>query len=382
VNQCIYSKEYFDSADGEHILQNFLGARWTSTEIASNTVQHQFGRTIDVALADGLKDIRNLLGTRGGRGESGPSLKNIRGSKGTKFTVAPGGKAKISEPIIKTKSIPGGGKKIQIVLGDMKQFDWAIAKLKMICPMESFDIEELRRQTSIQSGSSSEALRYRGTLGGAEFFRGALKSIFNLLGASSPGIAMLDAFDEVRLFILNGEGDFEKFVHWLTVSESLEIPRIGEFDQFMTVYSQNGYVDGYIQFFGEIGFLLRLAEKYSGPEFHYSYVVDSFRSAEPAEIRNPYFDKKNIPIFDSGRALPDETVWPAMVSRYSRILDKYYQYLDRKNLSRIFEGVFLPYDGRKITQEMIEELSNRAADYMTRRIFMNKKIDEVGDFEI
>lgn len=38
MNRCIYTKEYFETADGEHILQNFLGARWTSTEISSNEV--------------------------------------------------------------------------------------------------------------------------------------------------------------------------------------------------------------------------------------------------------------------------------------------------------------------------------------------------------
>lgn len=68
MNRCIYSLEDFDEAAGEHILQNFLGARWTSKRISSDPVQDLFGRTIDVALEKGLREIRNLLGTRGGRG--------------------------------------------------------------------------------------------------------------------------------------------------------------------------------------------------------------------------------------------------------------------------------------------------------------------------
>ena len=372
MNQCIYTKEDFETADGEHILQNFLGARWTSTEISSNKAQHQFGSTIDVALAEGLKEIRNLLGTRGGRGDRGPSLKNIAGSEGTKFTVDPGGKPNIAEPVIKTTEMPDGQHQVQVILGDMKQLGWAIAKLKAMYPDAVFDIDELRRQAVIQSGYVDEHLNYKSGLGGDQFFRGALKSVFNLLGASDANIAILGAFDEVRTFILHGTGDSKKFVRWLRTAEAIEIPKIGDFDQFAAVYSKNGYVDGYIQFYGELGFLLRLAEWYDGPEFHYAYVVDSFRNSAPAEIRHPDFDKGKIPNFESGSLLPDETVWPIMSVRYSRILERYYQYADTQNLSRIVDDVLLPHDGKTITKEMLGDLSQKAAEYIAHRLFMSR----------
>ncbi len=73
--QCIYCKGTFDKADEEHILQNFLGARWDSPLIVCNSCQKHFGKTIDVAFEQGLQPIRNLLGTRGGRGGEGPTLK-------------------------------------------------------------------------------------------------------------------------------------------------------------------------------------------------------------------------------------------------------------------------------------------------------------------
>lgn len=66
---CIYSKAKFDLADGEHILQNFLGARWVSNQIVCNEVQKQFGETIDCDLEKALRPFRNLLGSKGGRGE-------------------------------------------------------------------------------------------------------------------------------------------------------------------------------------------------------------------------------------------------------------------------------------------------------------------------
>ena len=372
MHQCIYTKEFFETADGEHILQNFLGARWTSTEISSTQAQHQFGSTIDVALAEGLKEIRNLLGTRGGRGERGPSLKNILGTEGTKFTVDPGGKPNIAEPVIKTMEMPDGQHQVQVVLGNMKQLGWAVAKLKEMYPDAAFDINELRRHAIIQSGYIDEHLNFTSGLGGDEFFRGALKSVFNLLGASDAKIAMLDIFDEVRNFILHGTGDCKKFVRWLKTDEEIEIPRIGDFDQFLSIYSKNKHIDGYIQFYGELGFLLRIADSYDGPEFSYGYVVDSFRNANPAEIRHPNFDKEKIPTFDSGSLLPDETVLRVMSIRFSRILERYYRHADAQNLSSIVDDVFLPHDGKMITKEMLNEFAEKAAEYIAHRLFMSR----------
>lgn len=370
--RCIYTKEQFETADGEHILQNFLGARWTSSEISSNEAQGLFGSTIDVALANGLKEIRNLLGARGGRGESGPSLKNISGSEGTRFTVDPGGKPNIAEPVIKTIQIPNDRHQVQVVLGDMKQLGWAATKLRERFPDARFDTEDLRQHAVAQSGYVSEHLNYKIGLGGDDFFRGALKAAFNILGASDADTALLDVFDEVRTFILSGVGDCKRFIRWINVVEEIALPKIGEFDQFVAVYSKDGFVDGYIQFYGEIGFLLRLAEGYSGREFCYGYLVDSLRETVPAETRNPDFSKEKIPAFESGSSLPNEVVRSTVSARLSRILERYYRRADTQNLSRIVDEVLLPHVGETTTKEMIGELSQKAAEYIAHRFLMSR----------
>lgn len=373
MNQCIYTKEKFETADGEHILQNFLGARWTSSKISSNSAQHQFGSSIDVALAGGLKEIRNLLGTRGGRGEAGPSLKNISGSAGTKFTVAPGGEPSVAEPVIKTTPRPDGTHQVQVVLGSMKQLGWAVAKLKQMFPDAVIDIEELRQHAVVQSDYVNESLNLKSGLGGGEFFRGAMKAAFNLLGSCNTDAALLDIFDDARAFILNGTGESTRFIRWLKTSNEIMLPRIGDFDQFVGVYSKNGFVDGYVQFYGEIGYLIRFAENYVGPEFQYGYLVDPFREADPAEVRGLHFEVGDIPEFNSGSRLPDESVWPGYSARFSRILERYYRRADEQNLSRIVDDVLLPHDGKTITKEMLHELSLKAAEYMVHRLSMNFK---------
>src|SRR4051812_4466642 len=96
--QCIYCTNPFAKADEEHVLHNFLGARWDSPLIVCNACQKEFGHTIDVAFERGLQPIRNLLGTRGGRGGEGPTLKGQSTLAGETVDLAPGGKPSLSEP--------------------------------------------------------------------------------------------------------------------------------------------------------------------------------------------------------------------------------------------------------------------------------------------
>jgi len=53
MHTCIYTRTNFASSTGEHILQNFLGARWTSNSIVCNEAQIKFGKTIDSAFEVG-----------------------------------------------------------------------------------------------------------------------------------------------------------------------------------------------------------------------------------------------------------------------------------------------------------------------------------------
>lgn len=96
--RCIYSLSEFQKSNREHILQDFLGARWASRELVCDELQVQFGRTIDSALEDGLKQVRNLLGTSGGRRGGGPTLKHLPVTTGEYLDLEPGGLPRLSRP--------------------------------------------------------------------------------------------------------------------------------------------------------------------------------------------------------------------------------------------------------------------------------------------
>jgi hypothetical protein len=55
--RCIYSLKEQESSTGEHILQNFLGARWTSDKIVSDDLQRAFGHgKVFMPCFDGVRD--------------------------------------------------------------------------------------------------------------------------------------------------------------------------------------------------------------------------------------------------------------------------------------------------------------------------------------
>lgn len=367
MSRCIYSLEEFDDAAGEHILQNFLGARWTSKRISCDSVQELFGRTIDVALEKGLREIRNLLGTRGGRGESGPILRNLVGSSGNKYHIQPGGIPQIARPILSAPTVAGDAFNVDIALGDERQLGWAQAQLRDRYPSYSIGPVDSANMV-VKETYCSERFGLRSGLGGEDFFRGALKAAFNLLGEEMTEVALSPAFDGVRKFVLQGGGNASDYIRWATTAESFQVPHIGEFDQFVGVYSKGCYVDGIVQFFGGIPFLMRLSDSFSGEAFQRAYLVDPTREGSPAEIRNPQFDAHALPAFDSGAKLPDEASLGAYQVRFEALLSRHYARADRLHIKALVEQTLSPYEGSVPPEEAVRELQKKLRAFFFHKL--------------
>jgi hypothetical protein len=361
--QCIYTKESFQTSDGEHILQNFLGARWTSTEIASNEAQSEFGRTIDAALEKGMRSIRTWLGTLGGRGGESAALKNILGSSGNRYHIAPGGKPTLAEPVITENPLSDGTHQIQAELGNVKQVGWLVAKLKKMYPNNDWDADKIKPLLFEQPSYTRERFTLPSHFGGDDFSRGALKSAFNLLGEKDAELALTPTFDGVRNFILKGDGKCPNFLRWLATKEEFDLPKIGEFDHFLAVYSRNNAVEGYVQYFGELGFLLKLSDDYRGPDFAYSYLVDPFREGQPPEQRLVNFKIEKIPTFSDGRELPDELAISVLLERFARLMKRQEDRQRRSNISRIVDETLLPHVGEELSAEILDNLARKIAEF-------------------
>lgn len=205
--RCIYTLREFESADAEHVLQNFLGARWTSETIVCNEQQAVFGTTIDSALEKALSPIRNLFGTKGGRGEPGPVLRRLKGSDEELYDLEPGFRVRLNRPVVKIIDATEGGRRAQLLLGSLKQLEWALYMLRQEVPDLSVEVDALRGSSETATLPESTVWLQIG-LGGEVYFRGMLKSCFNLLAVKYPAWRTILASMRPALLFATGKAAF------------------------------------------------------------------------------------------------------------------------------------------------------------------------------
>jgi len=369
MNRCIYSHEYFADADAEHIMQNFLGARWSSSTIVSNKVQGEFGKTIDVALEKGLQPIRNLMGTLGGRGGVGPILKRLTTTTGEVIDLEPGGKPRIAAPQVKVRKLENGKHDVRISLGAISQLGWALAILREKFPDLKVDVNHARALAQSVSGFVSGQTQLNIGIGGKDYFRGVLKSCLNLVGACNPALALEPRFDAVREFILQGNGEMSDFVRWSTRLEPLPLQAMGQADHFIGIASVRGAVEGIVQLFGEILHPVRLASSYEGTPLLYSYCVNPFRDTTPAEQRNSPFDMAAIPPFLDQQEAPGPQVWKPFETRLRRLVQLFYERADQELVDLAIEEVLKPAEGQAFTAELAAKFSQRLAELFAHRMY-------------
>ena len=360
MKKCIYSKEEFEQADGEHILQDSFGARWKSNDISSNSVQEEFGEGIDCTVASQFQEIRTILGFKGGRKGDSPDIKNIKGSDGNQYHLKSGGIPHIASPIVQEYQDNEGNDITKISVSEYRQINFTGKKIKDKFPDSTFTKEELRSKATKESSNVDAEFQVDIELGGKDFFRGILKSIFNLLGVKNSNLALTPEFDGLREFILSGSGDVTSYVRWITCSTTLPIPILGEFDHFICVFSNNQKVDGFVQFYGEIAYSIRLAETYQGDDFCYSYLVNPCRNTVPPEKKDCQFDKSILPHFDSGVKTLTKNVEDIYRMRLSNILRKNE---NRQKIQKITDEILCAEDVKTIDDDSLNLLIDKISDH-------------------
>jgi hypothetical protein len=354
THACIYTRIPFESATREHILQNFLGARWDSNEIVSSDVQQTFSTTIDKALELGFQEYRLLIGSKGGRGGEPRPLK-VETTTGKSALLQPGGFAKLAEP--KVTPNPNNPEEFQVAISSASDAGWAAAKIREYFPNIDMDalmaaLREKAQHPGPQPPDPQDRLHLMPCIGGEEFFRGILKSLFNLLGVNHPALALDSIFDPVRAFILTGVGGSRAFGRW-PVRPPLPLPQLGEFDHFIAVYSRSGVVEAFAQFFGAFHWTFRLASNYSGQEFCYAYCVDPLRQADPAEDRRPAVTAISFAPFEDGRIQHDEETWSYGQQQAVAFLQRHVRRAHEQTLNadveRLIRDTLGPPDGRALT---------------------------------
>jgi hypothetical protein len=294
---CIYSREVFDQSTGEHILQNSLGARWTSNQIVCNRLQQEFAGTIDAALERGLQPIRNLLGTPGGRGGQGPTLRGLNTTAGERINLQPGGQPQLAAPVVDIEQLGNGQYRIGMRVGRVEDLPWALTILRNRLPNIRADLAMVQEAARGVEGLLAGQVHLQVGIGGLDYFRGLLKACLNLVGVTNPNIALSPACDQVRTFVESGVGDSQNFARWIPDPDNYQPPTLGPADQFIGIAGVRRGIEGLVQLFGQIKHSIRLSSNFTGEPFRVGYLVNPFRDTNPSEVRNPDFAPALIPDF-------------------------------------------------------------------------------------
>jgi hypothetical protein len=367
VHRCIYCPRTFEQANREHVLQNFLGARWDSAVIVCNDCQDYFSGTIDRAFERGLQPIRNLLGTLGGRGGAGPTLKRLTTTAGEKIDLEPGAKPRLREPRLQITPGTGGSHIVQITMGTTDQLGWALAKLRKELPVAEVDQAVATSLMRSAEGFLAGKIDLHVDIGGAEFFRGIVKACFNLLAAHAddgPKIALAAEFDPVRQFIRQGGGQMTDFVRWATRQDYARHPAKGPIDHVMGVQTREGSVQGVLQLFGHLVFPVRLSNGYHQRGISYCYVVDPYRKADPAESRLNGIDPDMVPVFGDESLENNAVVQAVFYAGLTRILDHFFDRATQEILSSTLDEILQPEMGKPFTQELARRVVSRLIEKM------------------
>ena len=208
----------------------------------------------------GLRPVRNLLGTKGGRGEEAPTIKGLSAASGETVDFESGGKPRLNRPIvIVEKNVSGPGHKVQIKLGHEGQAGWALAELRKKIPGTTITEEEILKMGTPTRGYIQGAVKLDIKIGGQDYIRGALKACFNLLAANN--VAVFDScFDHVRRFILESNGKSSDFLRWPERDNKSAFPKLGPIDQFIGIASRGTSVEGIVRLFGGMSHAVRLTD--------------------------------------------------------------------------------------------------------------------------
>lgn len=256
-----------------------------------------------------------------------------------------------------------GTAQVQFTMSHENQMPELLARFKRENPTLNFDDSKLGPGTPSQT-YIQDPLHLQFVFGGINFFRGILKSAFNLLGVNRPDIALDPGFDAVELLIVEGHGDTDEFVRWMSISDELPIESLGSIDHTLAIWCRNGTVFGLIQMFGDVPFLLKLGEGIGCEDFYYGYAVNPLRDTTPSENREAKVDIGGIPAFADSPAKPDPAIWNAFGKRISRIMRKLQDLGIEVRIKQIVDDVLLPHDGKLITEEMTTELMDRMREFI------------------
>src|SRR5580765_6684534 len=124
-------------------------------------------------------------------------------------------------PTLRQLGTQDGQIQINAKLGNVDQLEWAFAKIRNLYPGGRIDRATVEKSIQYEEAPVEGTITLHLDLGGDEYFRGALKGCFNLLGVRFPSEVLKSCFNAVREFIKDGIGHYHEFIRGTASTDRL-----------------------------------------------------------------------------------------------------------------------------------------------------------------
>ena len=329
----------------EHVILNALGGRKTTTQVICSACNNYFGNSIDKALTDQVKVIRNLLQMESGTGTAPPMLRKLQA--GGKFLNIRGDGTleQVKKPFSITEQSEGSFK-IEIYARSIEELDNLIPNIAASLRIPEADI---RSQMSTAKARIIEqrpgTIDFQLSFGGHHAIRSAAKACLVLwaLRVGNNEIRQQN-YDAVRTFVTAGSEEF------LKTRTALDARLLDNADQVKEAYgplfnliyvrsNDTGRVVGHFTLYNVLGFQIVLLESGGAPNEFIGIVSNPLSPSDWSDEAAVLFD---VPFEWLDRPEYDAT-FETQRERASEVLRAYVDRSHPKELHRICDIVFEKY---------------------------------------
>lgn len=264
-----------DKTKLEHVLLNCLGGRKTTNRVICSSCNETLGSTIDAALCESIREIRNYLNFPKGDKTPAPTIGRDDPEHG-RVTLIPGG-APVSKQVIFDITQEGDDLKLNLSVGTRDTFVRLIPHIAKRLRISEDQVWAMLRNADVQEKRSylTRSL-HNFDFGSACSQRSMAKMCLMLLGARI-GVSRLHSFDVMNSvrYVVSGSSKSDVSIGFqsneLPISDELGHRRFGPFYNALIVRVTNDETAyGYFRLYNGLSWLFCLARSVTGCKGTYS----------------------------------------------------------------------------------------------------------------
>lgn len=373
--KCLFCDSDLDEdTKPEHILQSALGGRKTSQRLICSAHNELFGATMDRAVAEQVRFIRNFAQFPSGTGQPPPSLQNVL-SGDDKLTVRSDGSLQLTgKPLHITKDADGH-QSLQIRAGSAEQLASLLPHIAALLKMsEAEALEALKANRIVITTRPPDGVAHTTVqFGGEDVARSLTKSCLELWATRVGNDEVRSpSYAAARAFVLGENPDFQhdsRDTRRVPAEVDL-VDKYGEFFNLIYVRSDAaGRVIAHFTLYNMTGWRIVLAEHGGTPDLQVGLVSNP---ADPKDWSDKIADMIEIDFGWLDTIVPPDDTFERTREQFGALYKRHHELARAREIGFIVDGAFERHGRTEISleteQALFRRITHEISDRATRHI--------------